>query len=219
MKALQGIENRKQIFVLDALRYSLLGERRAYARVVRLSRSMEGRPFPARPRESTALAALGSAWQMVDIVYRARGLIRQVKGMSQRSPQVQLFMRETARVEGLRNFFQHLNSSIAGLTAKSYPIMGVLSWVGRDPMMSYSISIGHWTKDTEAHTLAVDTWKNTFVVPLQLDAATTSLNLAAVHEHSIRISAFVERWLNKQGFVSATDIGVSVMRFGIGAVG
>ena len=216
MKALQASLDRKQILVLDALRYSLMHERDVFRAVTRFLRRIGKMPFNSRPPDRLAIGALASAWQLIDNIYRIRGLLRQVKGLSQKSPQIQLFLRNTAGVDNFRNFFQHLDSSIAKLSGKSYPIMGVLSWVTHDPAMSCSLSLGHWTKDTHAHSLVVDTWTSSFVARIQLDAGNASIELANAHSSARKLSAFLERWLRTKNMLRDTELAASVMRFGIG---
>lgn len=215
MRALQGFDETKALLILDALRYSLLSERIAYTRLRRTLRVIERR-VPAGPREAVGLSALASAWQIVDTVHRARGLFGQVRGLSHRLPEYQLFVRVTEPVEALRNFFQHMNSSIGKLTSKSYPIMGSLCWVSADPAMSYSLSVGHWTKDVHSHSMVVDTWNHCFVASLQLNAATYSVELAEIHNAARSASVFLERWLRQSGSLSKRHTSPSLLGFRIG---
>lgn len=130
MRALVGLDV-KQVYVLDALRYSFWSEQQAYSRLIRQLRSIENRGGAPVP-ESAAVATLASAWQLIDTVHRTRGLFTQVRGLKHRSPEFKAFARATSTVAEFRNFFQHLNSEIPRLKGKAYPIMGLLSWVGRD---------------------------------------------------------------------------------------
>ena len=218
MKAFRTDLDTKQVLILDALRYSLFAERQAYARLSRSLRTVE-RLKPKQLSEALALSTLASGWQVIDMVYRSRGLIGQVRGLSQRKPEYQAFVRGTAVVEDLRHFFQHLNTSIRSLTKESSPIMGVVTWAARDRKMSYTMAVGHWTKGMESHSLVVDTWTNEFLVGLKFNAAGTEVDLATIHAHCLRIRVFMERWLKSQGALRDDSTGASLFRFGIGAPG
>jgi hypothetical protein len=215
MKALIGSLSRRDIFVLDALRVSLLNEKLAYARLLRSLAVIARLPLGARPTNARACTSLATAWQLVDEVHRIRGLVRQVYGLPHRTPAVQIFLRETAGVEQFRNFFQHLNSSIGSLSGKSFPIIGVLSWSTSDSRHSCSLAFGHWTKETHAHSLVWDMQTMSFIQSLQFDAADLSLAMGNVHARARSFSRFFERWLRKEKLVDERDVASSLMRFGV----
>jgi len=214
MRALQVNLDSKQILILDALRYSLLAERQAYGRLTRSLRAVERSTKP-RPSEHHALSALGSAWQVIDMTYRARDLISQISGLSQRTPECQVFVRETAVIEDFRHFFQHMNSSISKLTKASDPIMGVLMWASGDRKTSYTMSVGHWTKGMESTSIALDTQTWEFVPRIQLSAAAMEVDLNRINERSRQVSKFVEKWLTSRSLLQRAMTGASLFKFGL----
>jgi hypothetical protein len=215
LKSLKASLDRKQIFVLDALRYSLALERHAFGQLTRKLRRIGDLPPTSRPSDALAISTLASAWLLIDILHRVRGLLRQVKGLPQKTPGVQVFLRGTSDAESFRHFFQHLDSSIAKLHGTSYPILGVLSWVTRDPAWSCSLTFGHWTKGTHSHSMVVDTHTTKFVASIQLDAGTSSLELARAHAAVRALSLFLEKWLQSANMLGDKVVAPSIMRFGI----
>jgi hypothetical protein len=215
VKALHSGLDRRRLFVLDALRYSLVNEARVFARLSRQLRRIGRLPPGTTPKETLALDALSSAWQLVDTVYRVRQLLRQVRGLEHKSPPLQLFLRGTIAVEEFRHLFQHLDSAIPRITGRAFPIMGVISWATPNPMLSCTMTVGHWGPETHAHTLALDTWTGAFVNSIRLDAGTASLDLTSLHRATRKLATFLERWLRQQRLVTKISSSASIFRFGI----
>ncbi|MDX6379852.1 MAG: hypothetical protein QOI57_876 [Rubrobacteraceae bacterium] len=65
---------------------------------------------------------------MVDSLQRLRGLLKQMPGSKNKSPGLQVFLRNTDMVEDLRNMVQHLNHEIDNLVDQNEPVFGTLSW-------------------------------------------------------------------------------------------
>jgi len=216
MKQLKGIAATRHVLVIDALRYSLHLEKRAFSSLRRALRTIEksddGRRHPA---ETPSITAIGSAWGILDIVHRLRGLITQIAGLAQKNPEVQLFLRKTAQTEDFRNIYQHLNSAISRISGKTNPIMGVISWVTRNPQRSITLFLGTATADIEAHTVAYDTWEHKFAQQLLFSAAKKDIELDKLHASCLRIEKFIDDWLEFKGYLSREDTKVSIIRFQI----
>jgi hypothetical protein len=65
---------------------------------------------------------------VVDSLQRLRGLLKQMPGSKNKSPGLQVFLRNTDMVEDLRNMVQHLNHEIDNLVDQNEPVFGTLSW-------------------------------------------------------------------------------------------
>src|SRR3990170_1900754 len=88
---------------LDAIRYSFeiidLAQGRLETTLERIATRPEGHPAGALIVEATA-----DAWLLVDSLHRLRELVQQCPGLRQNESEVQLLLRGTSVVEGLRNY-------------------------------------------------------------------------------------------------------------------
>jgi hypothetical protein len=213
MKTLSNINEQKQVLVIDALRLSLEIERVMNSRLWRVLRNIEKVDDTSHPRPIAVLNAIGLAWQLIDTTYRIRGLAEQVKGLSHKLPEYQLFQRNTASTESFRNFFQHLNSEIPKLPTKTNPIIGALSWVTKVPSKSRTIVYGTFPKDGSFHSLAVDTWAGRFATKLEFTAGQKDLDIDNVHKEVTRFRIFFSKWLLTNGFLGKGELHASVLNF------
>jgi hypothetical protein len=55
--------------------------------------------------------------------------VNSVPNMKKKTPAVQVFLRDTAGVEGLRNLIQHLDQEMKQLIDGNHPAWGALAWV------------------------------------------------------------------------------------------
>lgn len=121
--------DRKQTLFLDGIRYSVemadLAHRRLRSTLYHLA---ENQAASENLDHLDFVAAVQDAWSIVDSLHRLRGLLRQTPGFKQKTPNMQLFMRQTAAVEDLRNAVQHLNHEIDKLIGLDLPVWGTLSW-------------------------------------------------------------------------------------------
>jgi hypothetical protein len=218
MQVLRNIVEQQQVFVIDAIRLSLEIEKALYTRLWRLLRTIERTSDKANPRPGTSLSAIGSAWQIVDTIYRIRGLARQVKGLSHKSPEYQLFQRNTDSSEAFRHFYQHLDSEIPKIPLNTNPIIGVLSWVTRDPNKSMTVVYGTFPKEGELHSLALDTWTGSFAQRLVFTAGQMDLDIEATHQEARKFRTFFESWLSEKGFLGEEQLKTGVMHFLIGSL-
>jgi hypothetical protein len=122
--------NRKQVLFLDGILYSVEMSDLAHLRLQRVLLERTQRQAEEEPIEHQLMsAAFQDAWTIVDSLHRLRGLLAQMPGVKQNSPPLQVFRRQTAIFEDLRNGVQHLNNHIDLLVAQNLPTWGVLSWV------------------------------------------------------------------------------------------
>ena len=148
LAALPARLDRDQAMFLDGMRYSVEMTDLAYTRLrnclYRVAVGQrEGKSYtPALP------TALLDAWSMVDNLHRFRELLQQMRGIKQRSADVQLFLRRSAKIEDLRNGVQHLPTEIRDLRAANLTVWGVLHWFvlweveGRGKANAYALIAG-----------------------------------------------------------------------------
>lgn len=216
MKGLRNFSSTRHVLVIDALRYSLVLERKAYSVFSRAIRTIEKQDDgKGHPKESHALLAIGSAWEIIDIVQRARGLLTQVSGLPQKSPEVQLFLRNTARAEDFRNLYQHLNTALAKLKGATNPVMGAVSWVTKNPNHSITIFVGTGTPDVQVHTVAFDNRELRFAQQLLFSAGNKDIELDKLHLSTQRLFRFLNEWLRSEDHLSQDAMKVGVVRFQI----
>jgi hypothetical protein len=202
------------VLVVDALRYSLLLERKAYAALARVLRAIEKRDGAgAHPSEAQALSAIANAWHIIDVVHRVRGLLVNVPGLSKKAPEVQVFLRHTAATEDFRNIYQHLGSEIARICGTTNPIMGVVSWATRNPRKSMTVFVGTGADEIEVHTVALDTWKGEFAQGLLFSAGGKDIELDRIHFRCRQTSRYLDAWLRSSGHLSDDVMGVGLVRF------
>lgn len=214
MKALQGLKSTRDLLVVDALRYSLRLEAKAYRELLRSKIEIEKiANCPAPDHEELVLGMLGEAWQLLDFCYRSRGLVGQVPGLKQRAPEVELFKRGTALVERFRNVFQHLNSDIGRRVGAGNPVMGVLSWVTSDPRCSITVSVGTGSTEIQFATLALDTHTYEFVREFQFSAANLVVDLEKVHAACVDFESYFVLWLNQNCHLSNDDLAPHCLVF------
>ncbi len=215
MRSLRGVDNRTQVFTIDALRFSLLHEARTHLRLMRSLRLAERQAAAGQIAEAVALRALGAAWEIIDTIHRARALAAQVRGLSHKQPELQIFRRFTARTEDLRHFFQHLSTAIPGLSGNVTPILGVLSWATKDPNDSLTIAFSG-APDVGLPGMILDVRAMKFASTLFFTAAGITVDLADIHRRARKFNAFFVDWLSSRELLATEEISVSTLRFRIG---
>lgn len=216
MKALNAaiLTERRDVFILDGVRFSLEMERAAYSRLLRAMRGIERGPADKPPGDAIALRALESAWSVCDSVHRVRGLVGQVRGLSHGEPTMQLFFRAAKGVEDARNFIQHIGSGIGKLGELTVPLVGQLRWKYASGLGGVSLSVGHWTKGTHGWTPVIDLQTMQIVDGIWFSVADSTFDLEALHKNCRALSRHLERWLRKSGLVGSTPTRPSTLRFG-----
>lgn len=216
MKQLHNIASTKEILILDALRYSLEIERKAYVSLKRSLKKIEKtHEKEVHPSESVTLSALLNAWVIVDTTYRIRGLVGQVKGLSQKSQELQVFLRSTASIKDFRDLYQHLNSEIPKITGATNPIMGVVSWVASNPADSLTVFLSTGSAEIQAHTVAYDNWNHCFAQKLLFSAGNKDIELDKLHMQCSSITKYLKKWLKSKNYLSNEPLKPSIIKFGI----
>ena len=211
MRSLKPLADVRQIHVIDALRYGLLMEARAYANLWSALRRIE-RSKETHPSEAATLKAFAAAWEVVDMAHRALGLAGQVRGLSQRTPEFRQFIRDTKVVTHFRNQFQHLNSHIPKIYGKTNPVLGTLSWVTKSGKSNYTMSLGGGNQDTHYHTIPFDTVEWTFAREIQLTAGGRDVDVTIIHAACQKFSSHVTSWLSDTGMMQRMKQRVGIVR-------
>lgn len=77
----------------------------------------------------TVTNILLQSWSFIDSVNRLRVLLQAAPGFKKNAPGLQVLLRATENVEGLRNYVQHLGEESLKVAERGHPIWGSLSWV------------------------------------------------------------------------------------------
>lgn len=165
--------------------------------------------------EEDSLRTINFGWEIIDIVYRVRGLLGQIKGLKQNTPELQIFYRAIEAVEGFRHFYQHLNSEIPLVSEGSGPVLGYLSWRTRNPKLGLTVAVGTLPKGTQMASLAWDRVKNEIVDETLFVAGTLSIDLKVVTDACVKIEGFFNGWLDSKGFLGKEESRVSTMKWEI----
>ncbi len=125
--------DRRQTLFLDGIRFSVEIAETAYIRLCRTLLTLANSIIQKKKVRIDALTvrAISDAWAIIDSVHRLCGLLRQMRGVKQNTPNINLLYRQAEKVEVLRNTVQHLNNEIDNLINKQLPVWGTLSWVAR----------------------------------------------------------------------------------------
>lgn len=133
LRRLPAALDRKQTLFLDGIRYSAEMADLAHVRVQhtlhRLAMSSKDSEENSGNLDHLAvLSAMQDAWAIVDSLHRLRGLLQQMPGIKQNTPNMRVFRQQTDKVEDLRNGVQHLNQQIHKLVSQS-DRLGILELV------------------------------------------------------------------------------------------
>jgi hypothetical protein len=120
-----SIFSRKQMLVLDGIRYAAEMAHIAYERLFDHLQAIAAGTEKSNSR-STATAML-DAWSIIDSAHRFRDLVENLPGLSN-SPWKRIFVDRTQDVADLRNCLQHQLGEIESLIVNGGQIWGYLSW-------------------------------------------------------------------------------------------
>lgn len=125
--------DRRQTLFLDGIRFSVEIAETAYGRLCKTLLTLANSVIQKKKVRIGALTvrAISDAWAIIDSVHRLCGLLSQMRGVKQNTPNLNLLYKQAEKVEALRNTVQHLNNEIDNLISKKLPVWGTLSWVAR----------------------------------------------------------------------------------------
>lgn len=121
--------SRKQILILDGIRYA---SEMAHISYVRLSASLQSiSGSVTEPGVHELAVALLDAWSIIDSANRFRDLLVSLPGLP-REIWVQQLSKRTEPVAGLRDCVQHCNREVDALAHTGGQLWGYISWVHMD---------------------------------------------------------------------------------------
>lgn len=116
-----------QMRCLEAIRFCVEFVDISYARLLGSLRELT--TFSNDPSRAVRTAALHDAWSVIDYTQRLRTLVPRLRKYKARAPSKQIFLRDTAHLEELRNAAQHVATDLSAIVAGQYCVFGVLTWL------------------------------------------------------------------------------------------
>ncbi len=190
---------KKLVFYLDGLRYSFqmanLVSRRFRETLDEIARCYSKNEYT----EEQITSGLLDAWTLVDICYRVRELVQQMPGLSQKLPDIQIFLRGTEQIKDLRHYVQHLRNGIPNIPIQSNPLWGVVSWTPtNDKAVCYTIFSGNLVGGVSGHSLTLDTHNFQFVAEIKLLAGGIEIDLNSISDKLNKLKVCISDWIDKQ---------------------
>jgi len=146
-----GFLTRKQLLVVDGLRYSAEMAHVAYQRLRSTLQEISAGHFT--PSSAHAVEALQDAWSIVDSANRFRDLLGNFPGLKQDS-WTKVFRERTVDVDELRNCVQHPVGELENLAMGGGQVWGYLSWAE----LLQGKPTGHWFGLCYGSHFAGDQW-------------------------------------------------------------
>ena len=192
-------EAKKMVFYLDGLRYSFQMANLVSHRFRNTLDDIARYHSKNEYTEEQITSGLLDAWTLVDICHRVRELVQQTPGLSQKLPDIQIFLRGTEQIKNLRHYVQHLRSGIPNIPIQSNPLWGVLSWTPtNDKAVCYTIFSGNLVGGVSGNSLSFDAQKFQFVAEVKLLADGIEIDLNSISEKLSKLKICISDWIDKQ---------------------
>ncbi len=122
---------RRQVMFTDALRLSAEMAALSFRNLEDLLKTLVVEKRRDRVK-GVAVEAIVHAYGVVDAANRFREVLRSFPGLKQNAV-FQLFIRQTAAVESLRDVIQHLNGELRSIGEQQSAHLGTITWLGPSP--------------------------------------------------------------------------------------
>ena len=197
---------RRIALYFDGLRYSLSMAEVAAGRLQPTLDEVARLHDAKKDTEVQVSSALLDAWSIVDMCHRVRELVQSAPRVPQKLPGIQIFLRATAHVEGLRNYVQHFRSGIADLPPSWSPLWGSLAWVPtHSPRSCYTIFPGSLSDGLTASSISYDTHELRFTAEIILSTGAATADLLEMGRHMTKLRANLVQWLDQHPAFTHTE--------------
>lgn len=189
--------DRKTVLFLDGIRYCFHIFDLTSIRITESHRSLscEQASDLLANRIATAIA---DAWTLIDVTHRLRKLLSQAPRLKKNSPDLQVFLRSTEAVEGLRHFYQHFRTEIDRFVSVGAQIWGAFSWIHTDPASGenslYIAAPGTFFKGAGVPSCTIDTYQNKYVERVGLFAGAAKIDLAELSDRILQLCIWYTDW-------------------------
>jgi len=194
--------DRRSVLYLDGIRYCFHIFDLASARLVTALQALSTSYVSPQLLADQIATAISDAWTMVDTVHRLRELLSQAPRLKKNSPELQLFIRHTSKIEDLRHFYQHFRTRIDSFASIGMPLWGTLSWIHTDLATgenhNYTIAPGTFFEGATVYSCTVDFVEMKYVERIALFAGSAMVDLAVLAEQVEQFTAWYTTWYQKQ---------------------
>ena len=195
---------RRTVLFLDGIRYSIQSFEIASRRLAQtLNRLSKGKEQNDDLGEIISFATI-DAWSIIDSIHRLRELLVQMPGLKQNTPELQLFLRRTSRIENLRHYFQHFRTEIDSFVEKAMPLWGTISWSTCNSETrlpeSYTIVPGTNFPGAWAASCTFDSHEGRFIDRVLLHAGPEKVDLADLEDFVKELTSWYLQWYESKFF-------------------
>ena len=202
MKSIANLSDRFAIYSIEAARFSFRMMESSFSDLQNLLDLLEHDSLT----DAIALSIFKSTWLFIDTSFRFGRMLGQIRGLKHNAIEYKRVEKALVDLEKARNYIQHLNSEIPGLSAETYPILGALSWASKDKQRSFTIALGTLPPGTTFHSLSFDTASKEFVDEIELSIDTFSLNLTECNKLIRSGFEYLADWIESKGYSSTAEI-------------
>lgn len=176
----------KLLKVWDGLHFSLEMLKLCYE-------PMWGKCNEIRGNPSRAIEVMQSAWTFIDSIHRLRELSHVIPTISDKHPEIRIFLEATQVAEDFRNYIQHLRNELHKPQEIPSPVWGSLSWVDQaNPNLSHTAFLGTDIAGTGYSSCGWDISEGRFASNVSLGLKNLSLEFDAMFTAAVRFQKFVE---------------------------
>lgn len=211
MKALNATCDRKEVFRIEAARYSFEIIQACFQDLYTSLQAIE----QGDTSSSQAIMAFRNAWQVIDYAHRYCTLLSQVRNLKHKDARYKTIERCQEKVGKARNYIQHLTTSIPNIPDESYPILGTLSWSSDSRRKSITLAIGSLPKGTQLHSLALDTKEFVFSSGVFIHFDSFNINLEKTVTQIKQGHTYLCEWLETNNLLSSVESAPSVLTFNV----
>lgn len=198
-KAMTEQRRRQTLFSFDTLSLCFGMVRLAAKRIQTSLQDVESCKQAGSDYEEALDAAFLDAWSVVDVCHRIRRIIACTPGIKQREPWLQSFLRATEEIEELRNYVQHLDSTIPSISSPWTPVMGTLSWVSSyDDQTCLTTMLGSLENGVTNSSITYDTVNRCFTRKIELSLGTQRVSILDLCDRIACLRKDLKGWAAQQ---------------------
>ncbi len=208
---------RRTVLFLDGIRYSIQSFEIAYRRLAQtLNHLSKGKEPNDDLGEMISFATI-DAWSIIDSIHRLRELLVQMPGLKKNTPELQLFLRRTSRIEDLRHYFQHFRTEIDSFVEKAMPLWGTISWSTWNSETrlpeNHTIVPGTFFHGAWVASCTFDSHEGRFIDRVLLHAGPQKVDLANLEDFVKELTSWYLQWYESK-FIGEERLGADVhMKF------
>lgn len=206
-------EIRHLAFCLDGLRYSLGMAEIAANRIKPTLENVVQLHLKNRDTEAEVSSSLLDAWSLIDMCHRTRELVQSTPTLSQKLPDVQLFLRATSQIEDLRHYVQHFRNGISRIPESWSPLWGSLSWIpAADKDTCYTAITGNLLPGTTSYSISYDVYDSHFSSEITLTVGNIVLDIPEVAFRLRTLRKALQKWIEVHPKFKRVDASAIVFK-------